>query len=124
MNDRYTYRVSWSDDDGEYVGTCAEFPSLSHLDPDRIEALRGIQLLVDAVVVDMEKEGELIPVPLATRAYSGKFLTRVPPELHRQLVMMAAEEQISLNALVTTRLSASFLSQVRSARKPKTRQCA
>ncbi len=27
--DRYTYRVTWSDEDGEYVGLCAEFPSLS-----------------------------------------------------------------------------------------------
>jgi hypothetical protein len=28
-NDRYTYRVTWSEDDNEYVGLCAEFPSLS-----------------------------------------------------------------------------------------------
>jgi hypothetical protein len=28
-NDRYTYRVTWSDDDNEYVGLCAEFSSLS-----------------------------------------------------------------------------------------------
>ena len=27
----YTYRVSWSADDAEYVATCAEFPSLSWL---------------------------------------------------------------------------------------------
>ena len=30
-NDRYTYRVTWSEDDSEYVGLCAEFPSLSWL---------------------------------------------------------------------------------------------
>ena len=30
-NDRYTYRVTWSGDDNEYVGLCAEFPSLSWL---------------------------------------------------------------------------------------------
>jgi predicted RNase H-like HicB family nuclease len=30
-NDRYTYRVTWSAEDGEYVGLCAEFPSLSWL---------------------------------------------------------------------------------------------
>lgn len=28
-NDRYTYRVTGSEDDNEYVGLCAEFPSLS-----------------------------------------------------------------------------------------------
>jgi hypothetical protein len=26
-NDRYTYRVTWSEEDEEYVGLCAEFPS-------------------------------------------------------------------------------------------------
>lgn len=25
----YTYRVTWSQEDGEHVGLCAEFPSLS-----------------------------------------------------------------------------------------------
>jgi len=30
-NDRYTYRVTWSEDDNEYVGLCSEFPSLSWL---------------------------------------------------------------------------------------------
>ena len=29
MNDRYTYRITWSAEDGEHVGLCAEFPSLS-----------------------------------------------------------------------------------------------
>ena len=31
MDDKYTYRVTWSEEDGEYVGLCAEFPSLSWL---------------------------------------------------------------------------------------------
>ncbi len=30
-NDRYTYRVTWSGDDNEYVGLCAEFPSLNRI---------------------------------------------------------------------------------------------
>lgn len=28
MTDHYTYRLSWSPEDGGYVATCAEFPSL------------------------------------------------------------------------------------------------
>jgi hypothetical protein len=27
----YTYRVTWSEDDGEHVALCAEFPGLSFL---------------------------------------------------------------------------------------------
>ncbi len=29
--DHYTYRVTWSQEDGEYVALCAELPSLSWL---------------------------------------------------------------------------------------------
>src|ERR1700742_3753427 len=47
--DRYTYRVEWSDEDNEWVGLCAEMPSLSWLDPDKGKALAGITRLAEAV---------------------------------------------------------------------------
>jgi hypothetical protein len=53
MADHFTYRVAWSEEDGEYVGSCAEFPSLSHLDGDQDAALRGVRGLVADVVEDM-----------------------------------------------------------------------
>jgi predicted HicB family RNase H-like nuclease len=105
MSDHYTYRVSWSDEDQEYVGTCAEFPSLSHLAPQRRDALAGIEDLVSAVLDDMRASGEPLPEPLAGKHYSGRFVTRVPPELHRKLVIEAAEAGVSLNRLVSLRLS-------------------
>jgi hypothetical protein len=43
-NDRYTYRVTWSEDDQEYVGLCTEFPSLSWLDKTPESALKGIRV--------------------------------------------------------------------------------
>jgi len=48
---------------------------------------------------------EQTPAPLSTRRYSGKFMVRVPPEVHRQLAIEAAEEDISLNRLVSSKLS-------------------
>jgi len=106
MADHFTYRVSWSEEDGEYVGTCAEFPSLSHLDADQEATLRGIRELVADVVVDMRVNGESVPEPLAERTYSGKFQARIPPELHRMLSIEAAEARVSLNRLVSLRLAA------------------
>ena len=53
----------------------------------------------------MEATGEILPVPLADRVYSGKFMVRVPPEVHRGLALHAAEEGVSLNRLVSARLS-------------------
>ena len=75
-DDRYTYRVTWSEEDNEHVGLCAEFPSLSWLAKDPDTALKGIRKLVQEVVSDMEKEHESIPEPIALKRYSGKFMVR------------------------------------------------
>lgn len=64
---RYAYRVIWSEEDGEFVGLCDEFPGLSWLEKDQAAALRGIVTLVEQVVSDMEANGEKIPEPLPMR---------------------------------------------------------
>ncbi len=106
MNSKqYTYRVIWSEEDQEFVGLCAEFPSLSWLEQDQEAALRGIVSLVKDTVADMESEGEKIPEPLALQKYSGKFQVRTTPEMHRQLAVQAAEAGVSLNRLINSRLT-------------------
>ena len=61
---QYTYRVTWSAEDNEYVGLCAEFPSLSWLDAEQSKAFAGIVDLVGEVVADMVSNNEKLPVPL------------------------------------------------------------
>ena len=104
-NDRYTYRVTWSEDDHEYVGLCAEFPSLSWLASTPEAALKGIRKVVEDVVKDMRENAEEVPEPIASRRYSGKFVVRVPPEVHRNLAIKAAEAGVSLNRLASSKLS-------------------
>ena len=104
-SDRYTYRVTWSQEDNQYVGLCAEFPSLSWLASTPEKALRGIRRVVASAVKDMRTNREPVPEPLCSRRYSGKFMVRVPPEVHRQLAIEAAEEDVSLNRLVSAKLS-------------------
>ncbi len=103
----YTYRVTWSVEDNEYVGLCAEFPSLSWLAETQVEALQGILQVVQEVVLDMQQSGEetQIPKPLAERNYSGEFRVRIPSEAHRALATQAAEQRISLNRLVSAKLA-------------------
>jgi predicted RNase H-like HicB family nuclease len=103
--DFYCYRIIWSEEDSQYVGLCAEFPSLSWLAPTPEKALRGIIKTVDDVVKDMQKGSEHIPEPICSRRYSGKFMVRVPPDVHRKLATEAAEEHVSLNRLVSSKLS-------------------
>ncbi len=103
--DRYTYRVTWSEEDNEYVGLCAEFPSLSWLARTQESALKGIRALVHQVLADLRRNKEAVPEPISTRSYSGKFLVRVPPQVHRLLAIQAAESGVSLNRLVSSKLT-------------------
>jgi len=105
-DDHYTYRVTWSAEDGEHVGLCAEFPTLSWLSKTPEAALKGIRRVVSEAVADMQTAGEAIPVALAEKHYSGEFRVRIPPQLHRALATQAAEEGVSLNRLASAKLAA------------------
>ena len=87
------------------VGLCAEFPSLSWLEKTPEKALLGIRRLVKESIADMLKNHELAPEPISTKAFSGKFMVRIPPHTHRSLAIQAAESGISLNRLVSSKLS-------------------
>jgi predicted HicB family RNase H-like nuclease len=104
-NDKYTYRVTWSEEDKEYIGLCAEFPGLSWLARTPEGALKGIRKVVSGVIEDMTRSGEAVPEPIALRNYSGKFIVRVPAEVHRHLALQAAETGVSINRLASAKLS-------------------
>ena len=53
----------------------------------------------------MSKSDEELPLPLSSRKYSGKFMVRVPPEVHRHLAMEAVEAGVSLNRIVSAKLA-------------------
>jgi len=103
--DHYTYRVTWSQEDGEYLGLCVELPSLSWLAATPVKALSGIRQIAAEAVADMQSNDEPIPVPLAERHYSGEFRVRIPPLVHRSLALQAAEQGVSLNRLASAKLA-------------------
>ena len=103
--DFYSYRVIWSEENQNFIGMCSEFPSLSWLAKSPESALRGIRKVVSDVIADMKANGENPPAPLSFKKYSGKFMVRVPPNIHRKLALLATEEGVSLNRLISARLS-------------------
>ena len=100
----YTYRVYWSDEDREYVATVAEFPSLSNLAKTPDDALRGIIDLVAFSLGEMNEANQQAPVPLGSRRYSGKIALRMTPDQHRRVAMEAAEQGVSINTLLVSRI--------------------
>ena len=101
----YTYRITWSAEDNEHIGLCAEFPSLSWLAPTPEKALSGIRRVVAEVVDDMKASGEPVPDALAEKTYSGRFMVPIPSLVHRTLATEAAEQGISINRLVSAKLA-------------------
>jgi predicted HicB family RNase H-like nuclease len=103
--DLYTYKVTWSEEDREFVGLCAEFPSLSWLAGTQEKALKGISALVAETIEDMKLDNEAVPPPLSVKNYSGKFIVRVPAHVHRKLAIQAAESKVSFNRYVSSKLA-------------------
>ena len=106
LSDRYSYRVFWFEEDGEHVAVCAELPGLSWLDKRAERALSGVLRAAREAVELLREKGEPVPEPLLDRRYSGTFKVRIPPEVHRRLVLEAEEQKVSLNRLVSAKLSA------------------
>lgn len=104
MDNHYTYRVEWSEEDSAFIGRCLEFPSLAAHGGTHLEALKEITSVVEDTVTDLKKQKESIPEPFGERKFSGKFIVRVPSDVHRTLAIEAEESQVSMNQLVLSRL--------------------
>ncbi len=58
---KLTYKIQWYEKDQEWVGTCEQFKSLSHLDPSETGALQGIITVTANCIMDMIDNGEPMP---------------------------------------------------------------
>lgn len=101
---RYTYREEWSEEDQVYIARCLEFPSLAAHGDTPESALAEIKTVVVLVLDDLKSNGEAIPEPLGIRSYKGHLSVRVSPDVHRRLVIEAAEQHLSLNQLIISRV--------------------
>lgn len=101
----YDYHVRWSATDEVFIGRVTEFPLLAAHADSMQGALAEIQSVVRFVVEDLVENQEQVPEPLSTKAFSGKFNVRLPVELHRELAIEAAKQNVSLNTLLISKLS-------------------
>lgn len=101
---KYTYRIAWSEEDGCHVARCLEFPSLS-AHGDTVEAaLHEIEFVVEETIKWLEEENQPIPEPLGMKKFKGHLTLRVPAEKHRELAIRSAEEGVSVNQFILSRL--------------------
>ncbi|MBN2861169.1 MAG: toxin-antitoxin system HicB family antitoxin [Sphaerochaetaceae bacterium] len=53
----------------------------------------------------MTEEKEDIPEPFGLKKYKGNLTLRVPPEIHKNLAIKSAEEGVSLNKYILSRIA-------------------
>jgi predicted RNase H-like HicB family nuclease len=101
---KYSFAVTWSEEDHNYVALCPEFPDLSGLGETPEEAISELRVALDLAIEVYKAEGWPLPEPHQSR-YSGKVLVRMPKSMHARLVHQAETEGVSLNTHVVTLLA-------------------
>lgn len=103
----YTIEVTQDESEG-YTGWFAkvvELPGCMTQADSFAELGEMIEDAKRAWIESALEDGEDIPLPRKVEDYSGKFVVRLPKSLHKQLVVTANQEGVSLNTYVNVALS-------------------
>jgi predicted HicB family RNase H-like nuclease len=101
--DQYLKIVRWSDKDGCYVGSVPGWIGDCCHGDDEAEVYRELGVIVDEWIEIYRKDGRPLP-PATNKNYSGRFVLRTGPDLHRILAVKALIEGESLNAFLVKSL--------------------
>jgi antitoxin HicB len=94
------------DEEGDFIARIKEFEGCVADGQDEMEALGNLEQVKSLWIETALKAGQAVPMPDEDEELpSGKFLTRVPRSLHKNLVDIAQREGVSLNQLVTVALA-------------------
>lgn len=104
LSDHYLKVVEWSEEDRCYIGTAPGLMLGGVHGRNQEQVFQDLCEAVDEVLMLMKKEGKALPPPTANKKYSGKISLRINPELHKNLMIKAAQKGESLNRLIAHEL--------------------
>jgi len=98
---RYLKIVEWSDADGCFVGSAPPLIGQCCHGKDETKVYAELCRIVEELIETLAADGDELPEPLAAKKFSGKFVLRVEPALHRRLAAKALAAGESLNSFCT-----------------------
>ncbi len=107
---KYTVRVEWSDEDDAFLAKCIEFPSIITHGNSRYNAIEELESAISETIKWMEEDGEKFPEPLSSKSYKGNISLRIPSDTHKELAIMAADKELSINQFITTLIEKNLYS--------------
>ena len=94
----YTKFVEWSAEDECFIGRCPEIMAGGVHGNDEAKVYAELCQAVEEMVEIIHADGHQLPHPLGEREFSGKFVLRLEPALHRRLAAKAIAAGESLNS--------------------------
>jgi predicted RNase H-like HicB family nuclease len=95
---RYAKFVEWSEEDGCFIGSCPELMLGGVHGLDEARTYAELCIAVEEMIELIHSDGDSMPPPLEQRAFSGKFVLRLEPAIHRRLAAKALAAGESLNS--------------------------
>ena len=95
---RYAKFVEWSDEDQCFIGRCPEIMAGGIHGSDEARVYVELCLAVEEMVELIHADGHALPESLAAKKFSGKFVLRLEPAMHRRLAAKALAAGESLNS--------------------------
>lgn len=102
---KYPINIVWSEDDGEYLATCASFPGLTAFGETEEEALKEAKVALELFIESYKERGLPLPKPVRAPKYSGQLRLRLPRSLHERAATIASDDGVSLNQYITNALN-------------------
>jgi predicted HicB family RNase H-like nuclease len=102
---RYLKIVEWDDADQCYVGSAPPLIGQSCHGRTESEVIKQLQIIVEEWVGMLLVDGKPLPEGTADRRFSGKFVVRLSPEIHRKVALKAMARGESLNEFVSETLA-------------------
>ena len=90
--------VEWSEEDGCFVGSAPPIIGPCCHGNDEAKVYADLCRIVEEWIETLEGDGGDLPEPLGKKEFSGKFILRVEPALHRRLTAKALAAGQSLNS--------------------------
>lgn len=101
----YTKIVEWSEEDDCFVGSAPPLIGPCCHGKEEAKVYADLCHTVEEWIEILEKDGRPLPEALGKREFSGKFVLRVEPALHRRLAAKAIGAGESLNSFCVKALA-------------------
>jgi len=95
---RYAKFVEWSDEDQCFIGRCPEIMAGGVHGSNEAKVYAELCQAVEEMLELIHADGRDLPEPLTAKKFSGKFVLRVQPAIHRRLAAKALAAGESLNS--------------------------